>query len=90
MSSYPDRYLAATEEARERVRKAVDSLSPMEERLGPSLSPEEQQQRFDRLVKPHLLAGDTKPVLEWIARNAPPGSDPGTELLKLVKRFGGA
>lgn len=87
--SYPDRFIQATEEAKERVRRAVESLPRMETALGPTLTREQQQEMFDQRIKPRLLVGDTRPVLEWIARTAPPGTDPAKELLRLVKKFGG-
>jgi hypothetical protein len=87
--SYPDRFIQATEEAKDRVRRAVESLPRMETALGPTLTPEEQQKMFDQRIKPLLLAGNTRPVLEWIARHAPPGTDPGKELFRMIKKLGG-
>lgn len=89
MKAWPDKYLEATQQAKEHIRKTVDGLPRMETPLTEQLSREDQQKMFDTRIKPLLLTHQTDKVLTWISRNAPPNTDPGKELFRLIKNFGG-
>jgi len=89
MKAWPDQYLEATQTAKDKIRKTVAGLPRMETPLTEQLSREDQQKMFDNRIKPLLLTHQTDKVLEWVARNAPPGTDPGKELFRLIKQFGG-
>lgn len=89
MTAFPDRYMKATEEAKNRVRNAVGNMERGEMALGPTLTSEQQQQMFEQRVKPLVMEGKTEKVLEWIARSAPPGTDPFKELKRMLNKFGG-